>query len=122
LNHIDKCGENNSLLEQIPKTPQQTFLLSYAAIYFINKGCNLPILNKILENKSGSYSELMLRLKYMKQCLEAKVDLDNKHFHVLSTLVLWMEELKKISKQKVIKLVPAILLPHPSTLKFEHYE
>jgi hypothetical protein len=58
----------------------------------------------------------------MKQCLEAKVNLDDKSFHVINTLFLWTEELQKINKTKSIKLVNAILLPHPSQLRFSSYE
>ena len=91
FNNIDKIDENNSILDQIPKTPQKTFWLTYACIFFINKGCNLPILDNLLENKNGTTSELILKIKYMKQCLDAKVNLENKDFHVLTTLVQWLD-------------------------------
>lgn len=58
LTNIEKFNASNALLNQIPKTPQQQFLLTYAAIYFISKGESLPSLESILKNKNGSFSYL----------------------------------------------------------------
>ncbi len=41
LNNIEKYKTDNELLTQIPKTPQQLFLLTYAAIFFINQSTPL---------------------------------------------------------------------------------
>lgn len=122
LYNIEKIDQNSSLLAQPPNNPQQRFMLTYAAIYFINKGLTLPVIDKLLQQRTGSSSEQLLKLKYMRQCMENRVNLDNNEFHVLNTLVLWVEELKKINKSQSLKLVDAILLPHPQQLTFEYYE
>lgn len=106
------------MLSQLPKNPQHCFMLTYAAIHFLGKGSMLPGLDKLVALKNGSNSERILKLKYMKHCMEGRVNLDNKDFQVLNTLMLWVEELHKINPKDTVTLVTTALLPHPNQLKF----
>jgi hypothetical protein len=56
LYNIEKVSENSIVLQQLPKSPQQQFMLTYAAIYLINKGSVLPIVDKLLLQRTGSAS------------------------------------------------------------------
>lgn len=53
---IEKIEENNQLINVLPKTPQQRFMINYATLHFLNKGHQLPILYQLLQKKIGSTS------------------------------------------------------------------
>lgn len=56
LHEVEKVEENNQLINALPKTPQQRFMVNYATLHFLNKGCQLPILHQLLQKKTGSTS------------------------------------------------------------------
>lgn len=56
LYNIEKVASNSTVFGQLPKSPQQRFMMIYAAIYLINKGSMLPIVDKLLVQRTGSAS------------------------------------------------------------------
>jgi len=49
LSNIETLHINNNLLGQIPKTPQQHFLLTYAALHFLKQGNKITALDYVLK-------------------------------------------------------------------------
>ena len=70
---------------------------------------------------NGSFSQLLLLIKYMRKCVDKGSLLNNSSFHVLNTLILWMAEQEKARNPKA-GILQAVLLPHPSQLAFQQFE
>jgi len=75
LANIEKLDINNNLLAQIPKTPQQHFLLTLAALHFLKQGIKITALDHVLKPTNSSFSQLLLSLRYMKKCMDDKINL-----------------------------------------------
>jgi hypothetical protein len=72
LYDIDTADPTNKLINQPIKTVQQQFLLTYAAIHFIKGGVVLPSLKDLQLGHSGSISDMILSLKFMKHSIDSK--------------------------------------------------
>jgi hypothetical protein len=76
----------------------------------------------LLAPLNGSYSQLLLLIKYMRKCVDKGSLLNNSSFHVLNTLILWMAEQEKDSRNPKAGILQAVLLPHPSQVAFQQFE
>lgn len=58
----------------------------------------------------------------MKYCISKKQKLDNPDFHILNTLVQWMENIEKMKINPNPKFFTNVLLPNPQKMMLQHYE
>lgn len=63
------------IFQNPPKTPQQSFLFTSLALQLIARNEEVPNIKTLISPSNGSFSQLLLRLKYMKYCIDRKEEL-----------------------------------------------
>lgn len=61
-----------------------------------------------MRENSGSFSDLLLGLRYMSFCMENKIEVTYEKFGMLKLLTNWMDVFERIKKQPKVNISSAV--------------
>lgn len=106
---IHNISQHKDIMTLPPISVQESFMQTLGNIILCNNKEQVGEIINLLNTYKGSFSHLILSLKYCNYCMEKELNKHFSHFNIIKFLAKWVEILEGIKKKKDIRLYAEVI-------------